>query len=241
MPKAEEQSDKIVLIGVPREIEKAKQKIEDKINELEQQKLDDEARSFTVEIKTQNSFIPKIIGKKGATINEIRKAYDVNIQLSDSRQFSNRKPRLANGNDTVSSESSITDIDKSESTVDDNSTSNSTAGGELATITIRGYEKNVKNSARRINKMIKELESFTIERLHIDPENYSQLIGARGKKIKQLIDKFKVDIKIPNDDSELVTISGIDKNVNDCKAEILKTIALIVSVLAFFNYHDYLN
>jgi polyribonucleotide nucleotidyltransferase len=78
--------------------------------------------------------------------------------------------------------------------------------------------------------MIKELESFTVEKLHIDPENYSQLIGARGKKIKQLIDQFKVDIKIPNDDSEMVTISGADKNVEACKAEILKTIALIVSV-----------
>lgn len=226
MPKAEEQNDTIILIGASTDIEKAKQKIEEKIEELEKQKLDEEARSFTLEIKTQNSFIPKIIGKRGATINEIRKANDVNIQLSDSRP--SRKPKLANGgNDDTMSESSVTDADKSESTVDESNASGSK--DEIATITIRGYEKNVKNAAKRLNKIIKELESFVVERLHIDPENYSQLIGVKGKKIRKLIDQFKVDIKIPNDDSEMVTISGIDKNVQACKSEILKKIALLVS------------
>jgi len=224
MPKAEEQSDTIVLNGAPSDIEKAKQKIEDKIKELEQQKVDEEARSYTIEIKTQSSFIPRIIGKKGATINEIRKANDVNIQLSDSR--ASRRPRLANGGaDDTMSESSITDADKSESTVDESSGSTG-KGEEEATITVRGYEKNVKNAVRRINKIIKELESFVVERLHIDPENYSQLIGVKGKKIRKMIDQFKVDIKIPSDGSELVTISGIDKSVQACKAEILKSIAL---------------
>lgn len=242
MPRAEEQSDRIILVGVASEIEKAKNTIEDKIKELEQQKIDEEARSFTIELKTQNSFMPKIIGKKGATINEIRKAHDVIIQLSDSRQFpsgNNRRSRFANGanDDAMSSESSITDVDRSESTTadDSNSTSNSSTN-ELATITVRGYEKNVKSAVKRLNKIIKELESFKVEKLHIDPENYSLLIGAKGKQIKKLIDQFKVDIKIPNDDSELVTISGIDKNVEACKAEILKKIALIVSVLIFVQF-----
>jgi len=221
MPKAEEQNDTIVLIGVPSDIEKAKQKIEDKVKELEQQKLDDEAKSFTIEIKTQASFIPKIIGKRGATINEIRKANDVNIQLSDSRP--SRKSKF--GNDDTMSESSTTDADKSESTIDESNASGSK--DEVASIIVRGYEKNVKNAVKRLNKIIKELESFVVVRLHIDPENYSLLIGAKGKSIKKLIDQFKVDIKIPNDDSEMVTISGVDKNVQACKEEILKKIALI--------------
>lgn len=58
-------------------------------------------------------------------------------------------------------------------------------------IQIKGLEKSVKAACKRINKMIKELESFTVEKLHIDPENYSMLIGAKGKKIKKLIDQFK--------------------------------------------------
>ena len=250
MPKAEEQSDRIAINGLPGEIEKAQRKIEEKITELEQLKQDEEARSYTVEIKTQSAFMPKIIGKKGATINEIRRANDVLIQLSDSRELErerlagNRRSRLANGGaaavaneEIMSSESSIADADRSESTVDEASSSTGSRNpNEIATITIKGYEKNVKNAARRLNKMIKELESFTVEKLHIDPENYSMLIGARGKQIKKLIDQFKVDIKIPNDDSDLVTISGAEKNVEACKAEILKKIALIVSLLSMV-YH----
>lgn len=250
MPKAEEQSDRILISGTPSEIKKAQAKIEEKIQELEQMKKDEEERSFTVEIKTLSTYMPKIIGKKGATINEIRRANDVIIQLSDSREmererFGGRRDRraaagLANGGneETMSSESSIAEADRSESTVDEtsNSASNSTGGrnpNEVATITIKGYPKNVKKAQQRLNKIIKELESFTVEKLHIDPENYSTLIGARGKQIKKLIDQFKVDIKIPNDDSDLVTISGSEKNVEACKAEILKKIALIVS-LEFF-------
>lgn len=234
MPKAEEQNDVIILIGIESDIQNAKQSIEEKIKELEQQKLDEEARSFTIEITTQSVYIPKIIGRKGATINKIREDYGVNIQLSDSKQFSLRKSRLANGVDNqsiMSSESSIADADKSESTLDTetnvSSGGNSSGSAEVATITVKGLEKSVKAACKKINKMIKDLESFTVEKLHIDPENYSMLIGFKGKKIKKLIEQFKVDIKIPSDDSELVTISGIDTNVAACKAEILKRIELI--------------
>lgn len=65
MPKVEEQSDAIILIGIESHIQNAKQSIEKKIKELEQQKLDEEAKSFTIEITTQSNFIPRIIGKKG--------------------------------------------------------------------------------------------------------------------------------------------------------------------------------
>lgn len=134
----------------------------------------------------------------------------------------------------MSSESSI--ADKSESIDNENASSSGGSSNEVATITIKGLEKNVKNAARRINKMIKELESFTVEKLRIDPENYSALIGFKGKQIKKLIDQFKVDIKIPNDGSDLVTISGNDKNVEACKAEILKKIELVVSIGDDLNY-----
>lgn len=54
----------------------------------------------------------------------------------------------------------------------------------------------------------------------------------KSYKIKKfLFLSFKVDIKIPSDDSELVTISGSETNVAACKAEILKIIDLIVSNL----------
>ena len=53
------------MIGLESDINLAKDQIENKIKELEQQKLDEQLRSFTIEITTQSVFIPKIIGKKG--------------------------------------------------------------------------------------------------------------------------------------------------------------------------------
>ena len=54
---------------------------------------------------------------------------------------------------------------------------------------------------------------------------HSRLIGARGKAIAKVMEKYKVDIRFPRDkSSDQVTVTGLEENVEDCK-EYLLTLA----------------
>jgi len=74
VPPPEEHSNTIVIVGSPKSAAAAKE-------ELLEKKAEWEARSFEVKIQVDPEFHPKIIGRKGAVISEIRKKYDVVIQL----------------------------------------------------------------------------------------------------------------------------------------------------------------
>ena len=96
--------------------------------------------------------------------------------------------------------------------------------GQEDLITIAGYEKNAEAAKEDILKIVKGLESLTAKEIRIDPRIHPRLIGARGKTIHKIMDKFKVDIKFPRNsdpDPWLVTISGESDDVDAAADHIL--------------------
>jgi len=58
------------------------------------------------------------------------------------------------------------------------------------------------------------------EEVHIDHRVHSRLIGAKGRAISKIMDKYKVDIRMPGRDAEhpnLVIITGLEDDVQDCQ------------------------
>lgn len=82
VPASEQQSNIIVVTGTEGNVEEAKQALLAKVEELEQEKADKAARNFEVRVEVSSEFHPKIIGRKGAVIQELRQKYDVNVQLN---------------------------------------------------------------------------------------------------------------------------------------------------------------
>jgi len=81
VPSSEEQSSTIVVTGAPTNVEQAKLKLKSRVQELEQERADKELKSFEVKIDVKPEYHPKIIGRKGAVITQLRQEFDVNIQL----------------------------------------------------------------------------------------------------------------------------------------------------------------
>ena len=65
-------------------------------------------------------------------------------------------------------------------------------------------------------------EEQVSEEVEIDHRVHSRLIGARGKAIAKVMEKFHVDIRFPRDkQSSMVTITGMEENVEDAKEHLL--------------------
>ena len=75
---------------------------------------------------------------------------------------------------------------------------------------------------------------LTVE-VKIDSRIHSRLIGSRGRNIRKIMDDFKVDIKFPTRDAtdlNLVTITGAQDDVYDCKDHLLNLEEEYVSTAA---------
>jgi len=81
VPAAEQQSDIILISGVPAHVEKAKGGLAEKVQRLEEEKQERIRRSFEVTVEVNPEYHPKIIGRAGGVINKLREDYKVNIQL----------------------------------------------------------------------------------------------------------------------------------------------------------------
>jgi len=94
--------------------------------------------------------------------------------------------------------------------------------GENDMITITGYESNCEAAKKDIQQIVDDLEGQITKELRIDPRVHRRLIGARGKAIRVVMDKFRVDIRFPrNDNSDTVTITGLEDNVEDASDHLL--------------------
>jgi len=79
-------------------------------------------------------------------------------------------------------------------------------------------------------------EGMTTEQVHIDRFVHSRLIGARGRAINKIMDDFKVDIRMPGreaEDPDLVIISGLQDDVDDCREHLLNLEEEYVCYLCF--------
>ncbi|KAL6118569.1 uncharacterized protein ACO6RY_03350 [Pungitius sinensis] len=83
VPQPEKQLDGIKVTGLAANVERAKQGLLDRVKELQAEQADRALRSFKVTVSVDPKFHPKIIGRKGAVISQIRKDHDVSIQFPD--------------------------------------------------------------------------------------------------------------------------------------------------------------
>uniref|UniRef100_A0A7N6BJY1 Vigilin n=1 Tax=Anabas testudineus TaxID=64144 RepID=A0A7N6BJY1_ANATE len=83
VPQPEKQLDVIKVTGLVANVERAKQGLLERVKELQAEQEDRALRSFKVTMSVDPKFHPKIIGRKGAVISQIRKDYDVSIQFPD--------------------------------------------------------------------------------------------------------------------------------------------------------------
>ncbi|KAM6894744.1 vigilin [Lycodopsis pacificus] len=83
VPQPEKQLDVIKVTGLVANMERAKQGLLGRVKELQAEQADRALRSFKVTMSVDPKFHPKIIGRKGAVISQIRKDHDVSIQFPD--------------------------------------------------------------------------------------------------------------------------------------------------------------
>ena len=81
VPSSEEKSSTIIVTGAPANVQSAKLALEGRVAELEGEKVEKELKSYEITIQVNPEYHPKIIGRRGAVITELRQKYDVNIQL----------------------------------------------------------------------------------------------------------------------------------------------------------------
>jgi len=81
VPAADQQSNIILVSGVPAHVENAKAGLAQKVEKLEEEKEERIKRSFEVTVEVSAEYHPKIIGRSGGVINKLREDYRVNIQL----------------------------------------------------------------------------------------------------------------------------------------------------------------
>ncbi|XP_033116726.1 vigilin-like [Anneissia japonica] len=91
-------------------------------------------------------------------------------------------------------------------------------------IVITGYEAKAHAAKDAILKLVQELEDQVSIEVKIDHRIHSRLIGGKGRAIRKVMDDFKVDIRFPrasDPDPDIVTITGMEDDVYDCKDELL--------------------
>jgi polyribonucleotide nucleotidyltransferase len=89
-------------------------------------------------------------------------------------------------------------------------------------IVIKGYQDRAEAARDAILKIVEELEEQVTDEVEIDARVHSRLIGAKGKAIRKVMDQFSVDIRFPKDkESSIVTITGLEVNVEEAKDHLL--------------------
>ncbi|KAI1235718.1 hypothetical protein IHE44_0001798 [Lamprotornis superbus] len=83
VPAPELQSDIITITGLATNLDRAKLGLLDRVKELQAEQEDRALRSFKLTVTVDPKYHPKIIGRKGAVITQIRTEHEVNIQFPD--------------------------------------------------------------------------------------------------------------------------------------------------------------
>lgn len=135
---------------------------------------------------------PKIIGRKGAVITNIRTEHDVNIQFPEKNDES-QVWRVTAG----ISLGKIMFCVCTEDGFCSNFMKILQVHVEFAPvsqdqITITGYEHKAIAARDAIQAIVDELEEMISEDITLDSRVHARIIGARGKGIRKIMDEFKV-------------------------------------------------
>jgi len=182
IPQAEELSNIVKVRGPPANVARAKEALMERVVQLGAEKEDRELKSFKLEVDVDEKYHPKIIGRRGALITQIRKKHDVNVQFPEK------------GSDNQ---------------------------GQISII---GYQANTEACRDEILGIIKEYEDMYTEEVKVDSRIHPRIIGSKGRGINKLMEEYQVDVRFPRSsdpDPNMVTISGAEDNVLDCKDYLL--------------------
>ncbi|KAL7990812.1 hypothetical protein Chor_014242 [Crotalus horridus] len=83
VPAPELQSDIISISGLAANLDRAKARLLERVKELQAEQEDRALRNFKLTVAVDPKYHPKIIGRKGAVITQIRTEHDVTIQFPD--------------------------------------------------------------------------------------------------------------------------------------------------------------
>ncbi|XP_017280693.1 high density lipoprotein binding protein a isoform X2 [Kryptolebias marmoratus] len=83
VPAPELQSNKIAITGLTTHLDRAKEGLLERVKELQAEQETRALKSFKLTITVDPKYHPKIIGRKGAIITNIRTKHDVNIQFPE--------------------------------------------------------------------------------------------------------------------------------------------------------------
>ncbi|XP_023376853.1 vigilin [Pteropus vampyrus] len=83
VPAPELQSDIVAITGLAANLGRAKAGLLERVRELQAEQEDRALRSFKLSVTVDPKYHPKIIGRKGAVITQIRLEHDVSIQFPD--------------------------------------------------------------------------------------------------------------------------------------------------------------
>ncbi|CAM4721563.1 unnamed protein product [Lepidochelys kempii] len=83
VPAPELRSDVISITGLAANLDRAKAGLLERVKELQAEQEDRALRSFKLTVSVDPKYHPKIIGRKGAVITQIRTEHEVNIQFPD--------------------------------------------------------------------------------------------------------------------------------------------------------------
>ncbi|XP_053160325.1 vigilin isoform X1 [Hemicordylus capensis] len=83
VPAPEFQSDMISISGLAANLDRAKARLLERVKELQAEQEDRALRNFKLIVTVDPKYHPKIIGRKGAVITQIRTEHDVTIQFPD--------------------------------------------------------------------------------------------------------------------------------------------------------------
>ncbi|XP_047399971.1 vigilin isoform X1 [Sciurus carolinensis] len=94
VPAPELQSDVIAITGLTANLDRAKAGLLERVRELQAEQEDRALRSFRLSVTVDPKYHPKIIGRKGAVITQIRLEHDVNIQFPDKDEGSQPQDQI---------------------------------------------------------------------------------------------------------------------------------------------------
>lgn len=193
VPQADEGLDFVRVSGPPDNVAKCRVELQERIAKLEGEEEDRKLKSFSLTVDVPAKYHPKIVGRKGAVVSKIRERHLVQIQF----------PAKVGGG-------------RGEGDEADEAARGGGAGGD--TITITGYEEKAYAARDEILAMVQEFEDMVTRVIKLDHRIHSRIIGQRGRRVRKIMDDYKVEIKFPREDAtdpDLVEVIGSEDNVED--------------------------
>lgn len=91
-------------------------------------------------------------------------------------------------------------------------------------IVIRGLRAQVEKCEAYLRKRVEEEESKQSQEILIDSRVHSRIIGGQGKTLAKIQEKFKVEIKFPSRNSDVVIVKGTNADAIDDACEHLRNL-----------------